>query len=736
MGRSEPPFLYDRPGTYTFNGPTDPVFNPKAVTEVSRIPASPRQQPKGPLVNFNRHPDSWATLDDKKPKWEPMNPRTKTWVKGVRWTQGSLRSITLLGALASLFFSIVVKDVGTTVVWIIRAGPIVAVLHTLYAIYHFCRSPLTRPPASQGSYAVFAGVMDVGLIPFYVYTALLAQSDYSTDKYHWGTLFSNSQITLDIIEAMFICAAVNSGLHLVSFCLSIFLAVVFHKISRLPPDMNPLEDNLTCRPRRSLRSEGEKDEKHMSSSTMNTYIDDPLMGSPRTIAFMHTRTESLGGDTLHDSVDMSYDKRQPQITVQPAHRLSHLEASSPSSPDTYFDHSLHQPYDFPSSSMPAAEYRNVPSRSPNIVEPGTHTRQLASRTADRSNSVSPVSGNWVQYPDREESPVSELHPQNQQNDSTSLRQSSSVYSRRTDKSATSAASGIRDWFAFPHRNAPSIRTAITEDIRGEYASLAEQEYYGNEEDHNEQDLGDQQRFNVFPDPEEHDHDNDDEHSGDLPFNPLMLNPPTPQPNQYEAQENTDPVRRNVLGDNPNLSKSPKPQVYVPHETDEPSDYVPVAKNRYYGDLEAEGQGVLSTTRDPSGEIKSKPSKLVKKQSKKMAAYRSLKKDDSDDEGYLSTGVVSSPLPNEGDRKGRVVSNSGADTGMMGGVGASLSNYGSYLAGLGVGVGRRRDVSGKVAEEGRGGKSVEVRPSPSPNPTPNQSPGGPIRAAGWARFAGL
>ncbi|KAJ5729490.1 uncharacterized protein N7483_003998 [Penicillium malachiteum] len=717
MGRSEPPFLYDRPGTYTFSGPTDPVFNPKAVMQASRTPASPRQQPKGPLVNFNRHPDSWATLDEKKPKWEPMNPRTKSWVKGVRWTQVFLRSITLLGALASLFCSIVVKDVATTVVWIIRAGPIVAVLHTVYAIYHFCHSPLTRPPASQGSYAVFAGVMDVGLIPFYVYTALMAHSDYTADEYHWGTLFANSQITVDIIEAMFICAVVNSGLHLVSFCLSIFLAVVFHKISRLPPDMNPLEDNLTCRPRRSIRSEGDKEEKHMSSSTMNTYLGDALMGSPRTIAFMHTRTESLGGETLHDSVDMSYDKRQsqPQITVQPAHRLSHLEASSPSSPDTYFDHSLHQPYDFPSSSMPAAEYRNVPSRSPNIVEPGTHTRQLASRTADRSNSVSPVSGNWVQYPDREESPVSELHAQHQQNDSMSLRQSSSVYSRRTDKSATSAANGIRDWFAFPQRNAnaPSIRTAITEDIRGEYASLTEQEYYGNEEDQKEQDLGDQQRFNVFPDPEEHDHDNDGEPSGDLPFNP-----PDAEPTYTPAQS------------------SPKPQVYVPLETDEASDYPPVAKNRYYGDLEADGQGVLSTTRDPSVEIKSKPSKLVKKQSKKMAAYRSLKKDDSDDEGYLSTSIVSSPMPNEGDRKGRVVSNSGADTGMMGGVGTSLSNYGSYLAGLGVGVGRRRDVSGKVAEEGRGGKSVEVRPSPSPNPTPNQSPGGPVRAAGWARFAGL
>lgn len=63
MGRSEPPFLYDRPSTYSFSGPTDPGFNPRAVTQASRIPASPRQQPKGPLVDFNRHPDSVCGIE-------------------------------------------------------------------------------------------------------------------------------------------------------------------------------------------------------------------------------------------------------------------------------------------------------------------------------------------------------------------------------------------------------------------------------------------------------------------------------------------------------------------------------------------------------------------------------------------------------------------------------------------------------------------------------------------------
>ncbi|KAJ5645922.1 hypothetical protein N7490_002294 [Penicillium lividum] len=725
MGRSEPPFLYDRPSTYSFNGPTDPGFNPRAVTQASRTPASPRKQQEGPLINFNRHPDSWATME-KKPTHTPMNPKVKKWVKGVRGTQLGLRVITLLGALASLFCSIVIKNADTTVIWIMRAGPIVAILHTVYGVYHFCRSAITRPPGSQASYGVFAGTLDAGLIPFYVFTAYMAHGDYTTDAYSWGTMFKNSEITLDIIEATFICALVNTGLHLISFCLSIFLAVVFRKISHLPPDMNPLEDNLTARPRRSFRKDIDVDEKHMSSSTLHSNMEDPLMGSPRTVPFMHTREDSLGGETIRGSVDMSNGKRESQIFVQPL-RFS-LE---PSSPDRFYHNPTVEPYN-PATATSAPEYHNVPARSPEIIVPSTHTRHLASRTADRSDSVSPVSDNWVAYDERYPSPVSDIQNQTGQSNETTLRQSSSVYSRRTDKSAASAASGIRDWFAYPQRNPPSVGSAIPEDTRGEYASLAAQEYYGNE-DNDEQDIGAQQRFNIFPDPEEHDHDNDDEPG--IPFNPLMLNPPTPQPILTEIQEDTDPVRRNALGDNPNFSQNQKAQLFVPPGSDSsPSN------NRYYGQLEDDNSSGLSIAPrkvSDQKDMKREPSKLIKKRSKKIAAYQSLKKDDSDDDGHLSPRIPPSPAVAEADRKGRVVSNSGADTahpGLVSGVGASLSSYGSYIAGLGVG--RRREVSGKVVEEGRGGKSVEVRPLPSPNPSPEQSPDGKIRAAGWARFAGL
>lgn len=51
-----------------------------------------------------------------------MSPNTKKHVKWARGTQLGLRAVTLLGALASLFFSIVIKNAAVTIIWIMRAG--------------------------------------------------------------------------------------------------------------------------------------------------------------------------------------------------------------------------------------------------------------------------------------------------------------------------------------------------------------------------------------------------------------------------------------------------------------------------------------------------------------------------------------------------------------------------------------------------------------------------------------
>lgn len=558
----------------------------------------------------------------------------------------------------------------------------------------------------------------------------MAYGEWNSNAYHWGTLFNNSDLTVKLSEATFILAIANGGLHLISLAISIFLAVTFRKISRLPPDMNPLEDNLTARPRKT-HQETQMEEKHLSQSTLDSTFEDPLIGPPRSVPFMHTRERSSGGDSNRESMGMLDEQRQSHPSFY-QHRLSHLESPTephmdPSSPETLFQETASQPYDF-TSQTPAPEYRKVASHAPEIINATAQMRNLSSRTADRSETVSPLSDNWVAYSERSLSPMGEM----QDGNAAALRQSSSVYSRKT---ATSAGSGIRDWFAYGSRPEPSIGSAIPEDVRGEYASLAMHEFYGLDDGPREQDVGDQ-RMDIFPDPEDHRDDLDDNHGGYIPFNPLMLNPPTPQPILTEKPENTDPVRRVVLGDSPNLSYNAQAQpVSVPHESPKPTS----PRTRFYGELDVDGKPGLAVSREPSEQIVRKPTKLQKKRSSKMSAYESLKKnDDNDENGYLSTRMAASPRATESDRKGRVVSNTGADTARPGiavGVGSTLSSYGSYIAGLGVG--RRRDVSGKVAEEGRSDNLLNEEPDHNQNESHRQTPSAsPNRAAGWARFAGL
>lgn len=118
----EPPFLYDPPSRYSFTGPTDKSFNPKAVTRASWSPP-PRhvRRQQGPLIeNINRHPDSYLIVPYGNINVKPMNPRTKKTVKYTRLLQLFLRICALLGAVGMLVCVICIKGTQDTVGWIIR----------------------------------------------------------------------------------------------------------------------------------------------------------------------------------------------------------------------------------------------------------------------------------------------------------------------------------------------------------------------------------------------------------------------------------------------------------------------------------------------------------------------------------------------------------------------------------------------------------------------------------------
>ncbi|KAE8393615.1 hypothetical protein BDV23DRAFT_32595 [Aspergillus alliaceus] len=709
MGESSPPFLYGTPSAYSFRGPNDRPFNPKAVTQASwtRPPSKPK--PKGPLVNFNRHPDSYCNIPDGKSKWTPMSPKTKNRVIYGRKAQLGLRTVQLIGALGSLFCAIVIKNAAATVIWIVRVGPSVAILHTLYGIYHVFR-PITRPPGSQASYMLFSGTFDFGLIPFYIFAAYLGFNQYTDNSYHWNTLLSSDlEITTKIAQATFLLSVINGGLHAISLGISIFLGIIFRKISRLPPDLNPLEDNLTARPHKRNKSEITK--KHASSSTLDsTMSGETLVGAPRTISFFHTRAKASEGGSSNFSSD-TRENRLSQMTMAYDH-TPHDEHPMPQMPFAQqADTAEHMMYQLPDQD------EDVFARPTTRISYNTPVREPSPDVPSRSQCVSPASENWIAYPSRSASPVEG------QNENLLHREPSSAYSRTTDTPA-STNNGPLDWFN-SQRIGWELEETIREDVRGEYESIPIQEYYGHDDenhyhpqqnglyDNAEQDIGDH-RIHIFQDQEER-----RESSDSLRVNPLALNPPTPQPPFDETPADTTHSGRMALVDIPNLSPNPPAAA--------PPVVSPEKNGRFYGELESKTG--LSIPRNVSNRdegtqgLGRKKSKLMKRRSQKMDTYGALKQNDdaiTDNEDGL-TVPTKSRMTADGDRKGRVVSNSGADVSRNMGSGSSLS-YGNYIAGLGVG--RRRDVSGKIAEEGRGGMTKPAGEKPA------------TRAAGWARFAGL
>lgn len=183
----------------------------------------------------------------------------------------------------------------------------------LYAIYHLIRDPRSRAPASSASYHFFALVTDAGFIPFYVYTLLLSRRNADMEAGttgRWRTLFPTDDDTDKILLTTWLTAIAASGLHLISAVLDIYLVIAFRKITNLPPDMNPLEDNLTRRKSKHKHKNSSisaatpflDDEKRFSAQS-STSIDrnsqsDPLLSedvpSPTKtqMPFMHTRNNS------------------------------------------------------------------------------------------------------------------------------------------------------------------------------------------------------------------------------------------------------------------------------------------------------------------------------------------------------------------------------------------------------------------------------------------------------------
>ncbi|CZR62234.1 uncharacterized protein PAC_12131 [Phialocephala subalpina] len=297
-----PPYLYDAVKTDR-NAPYR-EFDPHAISRAS-FQAKPRmKKPEGPLVSFNQHPDSYLILPMERTNAKSMDPSVKKWIKWMRIIQLVLRCLEILGAVGILVMMILISGVSTATGWIMRITAGVAILHTVYGVYHLGRKPSGRTPASSASYMLFASFFDVSVVPFYAFSALAAK----TSSAGWKTLLSNQDLTTVFTSVVFYATTIAGGLHLVSLVVSLYLAVTFRKITKLPPDMNPLEDNLTSRHKRSKSSISTAatavSEKRLSTpleskrSSGAPYED---LGRPPTIPFFHTRTQSTDSFSTYKS---------------------------------------------------------------------------------------------------------------------------------------------------------------------------------------------------------------------------------------------------------------------------------------------------------------------------------------------------------------------------------------------------------------------------------------------------
>jgi hypothetical protein len=186
---------------------------------------------------------------------------------------------------------------------------------------------------------VFASFFDVSITPLYAFSALIAK----TKNGSWTSILQNGQFTTTFEKAVFFLAAVGAGLHFVSLIASVYLAITFHRIASMPPDMNPLEDNLTSRHKRNKSSIStattmvSEKEKRLSApleskrSSGAIYED---LSRPPTIPFFHTRTQSTTSFSTYKSTPppsrdarMDLPSRQYQIPPSNSARSSLASAT-------------------------------------------------------------------------------------------------------------------------------------------------------------------------------------------------------------------------------------------------------------------------------------------------------------------------------------------------------------------------------------------------------------------------
>ncbi|KAI5850541.1 hypothetical protein DFP73DRAFT_591406 [Morchella snyderi] len=211
-------------------------FNPKRFSQQSEAPMIAKPQPMAPYIHLDQ------STNAKIARAERANATTisRRGLLGVRVLAIALRAGQLLGAMGMLLCMMFVRKLDDITGWICRVPPAVAIFHIVYYIYHVACSDRVRTPRSSVSYFLFASVVDLAIISFYAFIAILSYRQHQgvTDG-AWGTIFNDDGAASKIFITVFLTACVCGALAILSLLVTLYLIRIFRHLASLSADQNP-----------------------------------------------------------------------------------------------------------------------------------------------------------------------------------------------------------------------------------------------------------------------------------------------------------------------------------------------------------------------------------------------------------------------------------------------------------------------------------------------------------------
>ncbi|KAI1436168.1 hypothetical protein GGR50DRAFT_653035 [Xylaria sp. CBS 124048] len=327
------PYMYD--SDHRDSRSPKKEFDPKAVTRASWEVKPKKPKRNGPLVSFNQHPDYQGVITGRTYDVRRMSDTTLWLIRWTRYAQLGLRAVELIAGAGLLVLMILITNAPPLVAWILRIVPGVIIICSVYAILHLARPARARPPASSAAYQLFAGITDLAVLPFYAFGAASAHNDSGS----WATIVGNSTLLPNFITAEYYGLISAAVLHVISLGISLYLCLMFKRIADMPPDMNPLESNLTSRGKHK-RNKSSMASSYTSMSESTKRLSTPLenhhpsgaayedLSRPPSIPFMDTRSSprsSFSSSKRDSRVDLP--SRQYQITPGSSPRTSAVSSA-------------------------------------------------------------------------------------------------------------------------------------------------------------------------------------------------------------------------------------------------------------------------------------------------------------------------------------------------------------------------------------------------------------------------